>query len=1240
MRRILFYLISFVLLLCLVSNTHAQIASNPVPADGSEYDETWAALGWTPGTGAASHNLYFGENSADVKNGIGDTFRGNQDTATFLVGFIGSPYPNGLAFDTTYYWRVDEVEADGITIHKGPVWSFTVIGQSARHPNPPDGGRFVELNAELNWSLGYGAIMHHMYFGTNSADVDAGTGGTDKGIVMGTTYGPGPLAKGTTYFWRVDEFDGLTTHKGNVWKFTTMPDIPIFDPNLVGWWKLDDEGTGTIIDYSGYNRNGSMHGDPQFVVGIDGDALEFDGDDYVTIDGYKGVVGSGGNTRAFSIAVWIRKEGPVGGDGEIIGWGSTGAGNRMEFRFNESNNRVRIESGGGNIQGDVDLTTGEWTHVAVTLDENPTYNSNEAVNFYFDGIVVNRANSDPDPIHPVIGFDVVFGREYNLDNERWFIGALDDVRLYDKVLSAEEVGRAMLGDPRVAWAPKPADGSDPFIEAATPLSWTPGTSAAQHDVYLGTSEMAVADADITDTTGIYRGRQDANSYNPPEILEFSETYYWRIDEVEADGTTIYRGRVSSFTIANFIVVDSFENYNDFPPDEIYSTWKDGFNDPTNGSQVGHLTAPYTEQVIVHGGSQAMPYFYDNSFGYSEATMTLSSVRDWTKHGVKALSLWFRGHSVSVGSFTEAPAGTYTLAARTVGNISGTSDEFHFAYQQLTGAGSITVKVNWVQDADDNAQAGVMIRDSLDPNSAHAAVLLETNDIAADADLLFQRRVIATGGSNTTIVDGIMAPQWLKVSRDLGGNFTASYSADGIAWTDIGGEVINMSAPIYIGLVVASENVDVTCTAEFSNVQIVGANGQWMNQDVGILSNDPEKIYVAIANSGGTPAVLYHDDPDAARINTWTQWNIDLKKFADQGVNLTNVNTISIGLGDKSNPQPGGAGQMFFDDIRLYRPRCMVELLKPDGDFNNDCVVDCLDLQTMASDWLDGDFVVSATVPDPAGLVVHYKFDGNANDSSGNNHHGIEEAGPTYVDGKFGQAIHLDGFDDYVAIPDVTYTGTGYPEVTACAWIRTTDENGQIVTFDRSENWRLEIGGSYNNDMSWYAGAPGMVGWQVYTSTGQVDTEQYPGWPANTGRVNDGKWHHLAGVFNNGTLFIYIDGTPREPYFGGSTFGYGRYTRYGFVGTGSEASYPPPTGRQNGPYLEGDLDEVRIYDRALSPAEIAYLADDTPGDGELYVPVPSMANLTDEEPLLSRSVNFKDFAVLADRWLNEQLWPEP
>jgi hypothetical protein len=109
---------------------------------------------------------------------------------------------------------------------------------------------------------------------------------------------------------------------------------------------------------------------------------------------------------------------------------------------------------------------------------------------------------------------------------------------------------------------------------------------------------------------------------------------------------------------------------------------------------------------------------------------------------------------------------------------------------------------------------------------------------------------------------------------------------------------------------------------FSNVTITGnAGAQWANQDIGITSNAAEPLYVAISNATGAPAVVAHDDPAAANIDTWTEWVIPLQKFADQGINLSNVDKIAIGLGSQAGvTASGGSGTMYFDDIRLYRPR--------------------------------------------------------------------------------------------------------------------------------------------------------------------------------------------------------------------------------------------------------------------------------------------------------------------------------
>ena len=84
---------------------------------------------------------------------------------------------------------------------------------------------------------------------------------------------------------------------------------------------------------------------------------------------------------------------------------------------------------------------------------------------------------------------------------------------------------------------------------------------------------------------------------------------------------------------------------------------------------------------------------------------------------------------------------------------------------------------------------------------------------------------------------------------------------------------------------------------------------------GNSDNAAETLYVALNGS----AVVNHDNPDAAQIDEWTRWDIDLQAFADQSVNLANVNTIALGLGNRNNPQPGGSGTMYFDDIRLYLP---------------------------------------------------------------------------------------------------------------------------------------------------------------------------------------------------------------------------------------------------------------------------------------------------------------------------------
>jgi len=194
-------------------------AKYPSPEDGAIHPDTWVSLNWSPGHFATSHDVYFSDNRADVEAGAEAAFQGNQAADYLVVGFPGFPYPDGLVNGTTYYWRIDEVnDTDPNSPWKGDLWSFSIPPKTAYSPDPADGAESVYVEDRLSWTPGYGAMLHTVYFGDNFDDVNNATGGLPQGT---TDYRPGTLKMAANYYWRVDEFDGIETYKGDIWSFLT-----------------------------------------------------------------------------------------------------------------------------------------------------------------------------------------------------------------------------------------------------------------------------------------------------------------------------------------------------------------------------------------------------------------------------------------------------------------------------------------------------------------------------------------------------------------------------------------------------------------------------------------------------------------------------------------------------------------------------------------------------------------------------------------------------------------------------------------------------------------------------------------------------------------------------------------------------------------------------------------------------------------------------------------------------------
>ena len=462
--------------------------------------------------------------------------------------------------------------------------------------------------------------------------------------------------------------------------------------------------------------------------------------------------------------------------------------------------------------------------------------------------------------------------------------------------------------PVVARQPVPEDGQTE-VDLDLELDWRAGREVAWHEVYLSPDREAVeTGAALVDTV--------AESRYAAEHLDLGTTYYWKVNEVnEAASPALWEGAIWSFSTLDLFILEDFESYDD-EGNRIYDIWLDGWVNHT-GSTVGYLEAPFAEQRIVHGGRQSMPLQYDNTEApfYSEVERDLGGI-DLATSGADALRLFVAGLAPA---FQEDADGTILMNG--IGaDIWGVSDQFRYVYRDLTGNGSMVVRVDDLDETPSPwAKAGAMVRGGTDAGSAHAMMVLTGGDGNGAS---WQGRPSNNVSSESEDASETVAPPyWVKIER-TGQSLSGFVSPDGETWTQIGTpRTVALDDSVLIGLALTSHNANRATSAQFSNVTFTGnVTGAWQIAEIGAAQpegNAPDSVYVALEDTSAGVAVVTHPDVALTARSRWTEWLIPYGDLT--GVDLNSVQTIRIGVGDRNDPSAGGIGTVFIDDIAFGKP---------------------------------------------------------------------------------------------------------------------------------------------------------------------------------------------------------------------------------------------------------------------------------------------------------------------------------
>jgi len=674
---------------------------------------------------------------------------------------------------------------------------------------------------------------------------------------------------------------------------------------LVGWWRLDDGSGTTAVDSSGAGNDGTLTGDPKWTAGKVGGALAFDGGDYVTVPGTADI-----KPESLTLMTWVLFDTVAGGRQDYVSKDDDYAFSLHEGAADQKTHGIVTSAGDWMVvHGNTVVETDTWYHSAMTYDAGT-----QMLILYLDGEVDGEL-SVPAGIEHRRGGPLTIGTFSGRD----LFGKLDDIKIFDEALSLGQIKGEMLGGGfPFAYAPTPKDGvyhPDTWVN----ISWRAGDFAVSHDVYMGDNFDDV-DAGAEST---FQGNQADTflvagfpGFAFPDGLIPGTTYYWRIDEVnDTEPNSPWKGNVWSFTV---------------PPRTAY------LPDPADGAEsvdvnvrLGWTGGFGTKLHYVYFGDNFDDV--DNAAGalpqgattYTPGTLKMAKTYYWRVDEFDIAET----HKGDVWSFTTQGAVGSTNPANGAVDVTQTpiliwTPGFGASHEVYFGADASSLE---------NKGSGSLGSESYEPaqlewNTTYFWRIDEANN--ANADSPWTGPLWSFTTANFLIVDDMESYNDIN-EGEPGSNRIYLAWIDGFDNPAINGSTVgHLDPPFAEQTIVHSGNQSMpmaydNAVGKSEATLTLTSNRDWTVKDVNRLTiwfrggsaNAAENLYVALNGN----AVVNNDNPDAAQTNEWTEWNIDLQAFADQGVNLANVTSITLGLGNRANPTAGGSGMMYFDDIRLYPP---------------------------------------------------------------------------------------------------------------------------------------------------------------------------------------------------------------------------------------------------------------------------------------------------------------------------------